>query len=76
MGIETVINPEYAEEQSNNVTVVNASLPANVIPAGTVLLNKFTVQELFQASTGEADLYLCSSESVQYIAKYFLQEQP
>ena len=65
----TVINSEVVEEynRQNNIETGTSSL----VSEGTVLCNKFKVQSQLEVSSGEADLFLCSDGSRQYVAKVY-----
>ena len=65
----TVINTEVVEEynrQNNIETDSSAS-----ITEGTVICDKYRVQSQLEVSSGEADLFLCSDGSMQYVAKVY-----
>lgn len=65
----TVINTEVVEEynrQNNIETDSSAS-----ITEGTVICDKYRVQSQLEVSSGEADLFLCSDGSRQYVAKVY-----
>ena len=65
----TVINTEVIEEynrQNNIETESSAS-----ITEGTVICEKYRVQNQLEVSSGEADLFLCSDGSMQYVAKVY-----
>lgn len=65
----TVINAEVVEEynrQNNIKTDSSAS-----IAEGTVICEKYKVQSQLEVSSGEADLFLCSDGSSQYVAKVY-----
>ena len=65
----TVINSEVVEEynrQNNIEEDINSQ-----IPEGTVLCDKYKVQNQLEVSSGEADLYLCTDGVSQYVAKIY-----
>ena len=65
----TVINAEVVEEynrQNNIETDSSAS-----IAEGTVICEKYKVQSQLEVSSGEADLFLCSDGSSQYVVKVY-----
>lgn len=65
----TVINAEVVEEynRQNDIETDNSSS----IKEGTTICDKYTVQSQLEVSSGEADLYLCSVGSSQYVAKVY-----
>lgn len=65
----TVINAEVVEEynRQNDIETDNSSS----IKEGTTICDKYTVQSRLEVSSGEADLYLCSVGSSQYVAKVY-----
>ena len=65
----TVINAEVVEEynRQNNIETDNSAS----ITEGTVICDKYRVQSQLEVSSGEADLFLCSDGSMQYVAKVY-----
>ena len=65
----TVINSEVVEEynRQNNIEADASSS----IAEGTVICEKYKVQSQLEVSSGEADLFLCSDGSRQYVAKLY-----
>jgi serine/threonine protein kinase len=65
----TVINSEVVEEynRQNNIEADASSS----ISEGTVICEKYKVQSQLEVSSGEADLFLCSDGSRQYVAKVY-----
>lgn len=65
----TVINSEVVEEynRQNNIEADASSS----IAEGTVICEKYKVQSQLEVSSGEADLFLCSDGSRQYVAKVY-----
>jgi len=65
----TVINAEVVEEynRQNNIETDNSAS----IAEGTVICEKYKVQSQLEVSSGEADLFLCSDGSSQYVAKVY-----
>jgi len=64
---ETVLNPI-----SNNQTMINtATFSIAALPKGTLLLDKYTVQEPLNTASGEARLYICTFRSQKYVAKIY-----
>ena len=68
----TVVNPQLGQ-----ATSVNPSLTADAvgITPGIILDDKYRVIEPLNATTGEADLYLCESGSVKYVAKIYRRQK-
>lgn len=77
----TVINPTI---QSSSATVINAEVVAEYnrqnnieadsnasIPVGTIICDTYRVISQLEVSSGEADLFLCSDESRQCVAKIY-----
>lgn len=64
----TVINNEVvaAYNRQNNIEEEGSS-----IAEGTVICGKYTVKSQLEVSSGEADLFLCSDGSRQYVAKVY-----
>ena len=65
----TVINSEVVEayNRQNNIE----SDASSSISEGTVICDKYKVQSQLEVSSGEADLFLCSDGSRQYVAKVY-----
>lgn len=65
----TVINTEVVEEYSrqNNIETESSSS----ITEGTTICDKYKAQSQLEVSSGEADLFLCSDGSRQYVAKVY-----
>ena len=65
----TVINDEVVEQynRQNDIEMESDSL----ITVGTVLCDKYKVQNQLEVSSGEADLYLCTDGVTQYVAKVY-----
>ena len=65
----TVINTEVVEEynRQNNIETDSSSS----ITEGTTICDKYKVQSQLEVSSGEADLFLCSDGSRQYVAKVY-----
>ena len=68
----TVVNPQIGQ-----MTSVNPSLTADTvgIVPGSIIDNKYRVIEPLNATTGEADLYLCESRSMKYVAKIYRRQK-
>ena len=65
----TVTNTEVVEEynRQNNIETDSSSS----ITEGTTICDKYKVQSQLEVSSGEADLFLCSDGSRQYVAKVY-----
>ena len=68
----TVINPDLTERNNIITNPDNNDFSAmGSIQAGSALLDRYTVKEKLNVSTGEADLYLCSVNNQEYVAKIY-----
>ena len=66
----TVINKKL--QNGGNVTSINSNVQASEkITKGTLLCNKYQVIKRLSANTGEADLYVCTFEGMNYVAKVY-----
>lgn len=83
MSDKTVINPAIGENptvlnpnaQPDNATVLNAEIGgAGSISSGTLLGGKYKLSEKLKVRSGEADLYLCSYNNTDFIAKIYRRE--
>ena len=65
----TVINAEVVEEynRQNNIETESSSS----VSEGTIICDKYKVISQLEVSSGEADLFLCSDGSSQYVAKVY-----
>lgn len=79
MDKSTVINPVV---QSSTATVINNIIEeynrqndietdGNTIAEGTIICDKYKVIGQLEVTSGEADLYLCSDGTNQYVAKIY-----
>lgn len=70
--IQTVINNEIVEEynRQNNINDSGAALVCD----GTTILDKYVITRQLEVASGEADLYLCSCDDVQYVAKIYKRQ--
>lgn len=68
----TVINPELGE-----ATVLNPSLSAvsGELSEGTLIDGKYEIKKRLEVSTGEADLFLCSSDTGECVAKVYRRQR-
>jgi serine/threonine protein kinase len=68
-GNATVINNSVNVQ---GVTVVNSTIASDShLPNGTLFCGKYEVQGKMDVATGEADLYICSYENRQFVAKVY-----
>lgn len=65
----TVINAEVVEEynRQNNIEADSSTS----VSEGTIICDKYRVISQLEVSSGEADLFLCSDGSRQYVAKIY-----
>lgn len=81
MDNKTVINPAVANTPA---TVINNEVVAEynrqnqididtttMLSAGTVVCDRYKIQNQLEVSSGEADLYLCSDGQRQFVAKIY-----
>ena len=81
MDNSTVINPAL---QSSTATVINSQIVdeynrqnnietdfGSLIMEGTLICGKYKIQSQLEVSSGEANLFLCSDGSRQYVAKVY-----
>ena len=76
---ETVINSELSNgatvinnELTINATVINTELQnINTLQNGDMLLNKYKILNKLDTKTGEADLYICTYQDSDYVAKVY-----
>lgn len=79
MSDKTQVNPlaDAAKTELNsafgNATVINpvVSAPNGQLAIGTVLSEKYEVVRRLDVSTGEADIYICSYQNKNYVAKVY-----
>lgn len=79
MSDKTQVNPlaDAAKTELNsafgNATVINpvVSAPNGQLAIGTVLSEKYEVVRRLDVSTGEADIYICSYQNKNYVAKIY-----
>lgn len=69
---QTVINNEIVEEynRQNNINNPGAAL----VRDGATILDKYVVTRQLEVASGEADLYLCSCDGEQYVAKIYKRQ--
>lgn len=66
----TVLNPSLNQVQSATVLNPEIILSYNVKP-GQVLFGRYNVLKKLDVLTGEADLYLCTRDNKEYVAKIY-----
>lgn len=69
---QTVINNEIVEEYNRQNNINNSS--AAIAHDGATILDKYVVTRQLEVASGEADLYLCSYEGAQYVAKIYKRQ--
>ena len=69
---QTVINNEIIEEYNRQNNVNNSG--AVLVRDGATILDKYVVTRQLEVASGEADLYLCSCDGVQYVAKIYKRQ--
>lgn len=69
---QTIINNEIIEEynRQNNIDISVTSL----IREGTIILDKYVITRRLEVASGEADLYLCIHNQVEYVAKIYKRQ--
>ena len=65
----TVINDEVIEEYNRQNNIDEDSF--SQITAGTIICDTYKVENQLEVSSGEADLYLCTDGTSQYVAKVY-----
>lgn len=65
----TVINNEVVAEynRQNQIDIESTTM----LSAGTVVCDRYKIQNQLEVSSGEADLYLCSDGRQQFVAKIY-----
>lgn len=69
---QTVINNEIVEEYNRQNNINNSG--AAIAHDGATILDKYVVTRQLEVASGEADLYLCSYEGAQYVAKIYKRQ--
>lgn len=72
MNNETVINPEIL--QNGDETVINNEIVQNTgsqLEKNSVFCGKYRIKRRLMVESGEADLYLCSYNELQYVIKLY-----
>lgn len=69
---QTVINNEIVEEYNRQNNINNSG--AALVRDGATILDKYVVTRQLEVASGEADLYLCSCDGVQYVAKIYKRQ--
>jgi len=69
----TVINTSL---QTGNNTVINDTILQGIqITPGTLICDKYSVVKRLEVNSGEADLFLCSYNGYEYVAKVYRREK-
>lgn len=69
---QTVINNEIVKEYNRQNNIYNSG--AALVRDGAMILDKYVVTRQLEVASGEADLYLCSCDGVQYVAKIYKRQ--
>ena len=69
----TIINDSLSSASSQ--TVINVELPKTDISLSTVLGGKYVLNKKLEVNSGEADLFICTFECKDYIAKIYRREK-
>lgn len=69
---QTVINNEVVEEYNRQNNISNSG--AALVREGATVLDKYVVSGQLEVASGEADLYLCVCDGVQYVAKIYKRQ--
>lgn len=69
---QTVINNEIVEEYNRQNNISNTG--ASIVRDGATILDKYVITGQLEVASGEADLYLCTSNGVQYVAKIYKRQ--
>lgn len=69
---QTVINNEIVEEYNRQNNISNSG--ASLVRDGATILDKYVITRQLEVASGEADLYLCSHNGVQYVAKIYKRQ--
>lgn len=68
----TVVNSEIGQATSINPDIASYS---NTVANGSLLGNKYRVLEPLNATTGEADLYICEYNNTKFVAKVYRRKK-
>lgn len=69
---QTVINNEIVEEYNRQNNISNSG--AALVRDGATILDKYVVTRQLEVASGEVDLYLCSCDGEQYVAKIYKRQ--
>ena len=69
---QTVINNEIVEEYNRQNNISNSG--ASLVRDGATILDKYVITRQLEVASGEADLYLCTCNGVQYVAKIYKRQ--
>lgn len=70
----TQINTAAVEQVASGTIVNSALYNLTQIPAGTILCNKYKVIEEMRVESGEAALFICEHNNLQYVAKIYRRD--
>lgn len=65
---QTVINNEIVEEYNRQNNIESG---ISIVRDGSTVLEKYVITRQLEVASGEADLYLCTCDGVQYVAKIY-----
>ena len=69
---QTAVNHEIIEEYNRQNGIIPPENPP--VSEGTLICGRYTVRRQLEVSSGEADLYLCTSGSSEYAAKVYKRQ--
>lgn len=69
---QTVINNEVVEEYNRQNNIGNSGTA--LVKDGATVLDKYVITRQLEVASGEADLYLCVYDGVQYVAKIYKRQ--
>ncbi|TEB07767.1 Serine/threonine-protein kinase pkn5 [Pelotomaculum schinkii] len=67
---QTAINSEIAEQYQARIESVS-EVSTGLLETGTIVCDKYTIENRLEVTSGEADLYVCSADGHQYVAKVY-----
>lgn len=69
---QTVINNEIVEEYNRQNNINNSGVA--LVRDGATILDKYVITRQLEVASGEADLYLCTCDGVEYVAKIYKRQ--
>ena len=67
-------NVTEVNASGSNATVINSDAGGGAVAVGTVLCGKYEVKKKLDIASGEADLYICTYNQKEYIAKVYRRQ--